>query len=103
MERRVKDRGCVLILLIGLFAGIVTGAIVGVNLSSWNYAGIIAQGYTEIIRTEDGGMFVNEHGLLYKLEPVEVEKATDKKILNAIEEHDKNMIEVEKVEIQHRD
>ena len=96
----IKDRGCVIILLIGLFVGMATGVIVGINLSSWNYAGIIAQGYTEIIRTVDGGMFVNENGLLYKLVAVKAEPV-EKKILDAIEAHDQNMIEVEKAEILH--
>ena len=95
-----KDKGCTFILLIGLFAGIITGVIVGINVSSWNYAGIIAQGYTEIIRTVDGGMFVNENGLLYKLVSVKTEPV-EKKILDAIEAHDLNMIEVEKAEILH--
>ena len=95
-----KDKGCALILIIGLVVGIITGAIAGINLASWNYAGIIAQGYIEIIRTADGGMFTSEKGVLYKLEPVNIEPVADK-IIDAIEKHDQNMIEVEKAEILH--
>lgn len=98
---KIKDRGCALILLIGLIAGMVTGAIVGVNISSWNYASIIAQGYVEIIRTQDGIMFTDVNGMLYKLEPVKIDN-TDKKILDAIEDHHQETIEMEKAEILHR-
>jgi hypothetical protein len=97
-----KDKGCALILIIGLIAGMITGAIVGINVSTWNYAGVIAQGYIEVIRTADGGMFVNEKGMLYELVPVKADPVEDK-ILDAIEKHDLNMIEVEKAEIMHQD
>ncbi len=65
-----KGKGCTLILIIGLIIGIFTGLIAGINISTWNYAEIIVDGYAEIIRTEDGGMYINQAGMLYSLEPV---------------------------------
>ncbi len=79
----------------------VTGSILGINYATWKYANIISMGYSEIIRTKDGGMFVKERGLLYKLDEVKVKGASVDKIIDAIEAHDQNMIEVEKAEIYH--
>jgi hypothetical protein len=89
--KNLKDRGCVGILLIGLFAGMITGGIVGVNIASWNYAGIIAQGYTEIIQSETGDLFVRFQGKLFRLETVKDHEELNKKIneiLEKMEEHE---------------
>jgi hypothetical protein len=91
--KQAKDRGCVLILLIGLFAGIVTGTIAGINIASWNYAAIISEGYTEVIASETGGYFVRYRGEIYRLETVnEHEELNDKigKLYHMLKEHDEN-------------
>ena len=86
-----KDKGCAIILIIGLISGMITGMIVGINVASWNYAGIIAQGYTEVIDSEAGEYFVRFKGKLYKLETVkDHDQMNDKisEILDKMNEHE---------------
>jgi hypothetical protein len=78
----------------------ITGIIAGFNFASWHFAGIIAEGYTELIQSKDGQLYVNEGGILYQLTTVD-SKSLEDKLVDAIEKHDKNMIEVEKAEIYH--
>lgn len=84
-----EQRGCAVILVIGLLTGIFTGFLIGVNWSAWRYADIIARGYSEIIRTEDGGMFVRERGLLYELKAVKTKDTTHKELADKIDKLEK--------------
>lgn len=89
MEKR--EKGCALILIIGLFVGLLTGFIVGFNLASWNFAGTIAEGYTEIIKSETDALYVRYKGKLYKLETVQDHDELNKKIgelFNLIQKHE---------------
>jgi len=85
-----EKNGCVSTLIIGIAIGLITGSLLGINYATWKYANIISLGYSEIIRTHAGGMFVKEKGLLYKLEPIESKEQAEKNILDDIDQHDQN-------------
>lgn len=70
MERRKSALNHVWVFIIGILSGAVVGGLIGVNLASWEYAGIVASGYVELMTTEQGQLFVSKNGCLHQLVPV---------------------------------
>lgn len=64
--------------MVGLLVGAVTGLTLGINIASWNFAGVIVESYAEIIHSNDA-MFAKINNSIYELIPVQSHDIQDSK------------------------